>query len=181
MKRGQAARKRTPLVRVNGRIKAVEVRLVDSDGGQLGVYHLPDALRIAGDKDLDLVEVAPMAKPPVCRIMDYGKYKYEQKKRSQESKKKQTFIQLKEVKFRPKTFEHDLEFKINHIKRFLSNGDKAKVTMIFRGREITHIDRGMDIVKRVVEDVKELGTPEFPPKREGRTIITIIAPNKTKK
>ena len=172
--------KRPPVPRVNGGIRVVEVRLVGPTGNQMGIFHLPDALRIARENDMDLVEVASEASPPVCRIMDYGKYKYEQKKQTQESRKKQTFIQLKEVKFRPKTFEHDIAFKVDHIKRFLEHGDKAKISIFFRGREIAYTDRGRAILMRVIEDVKDFGTPEFAPRMLGKVMWTVLTPKSKK-
>ncbi len=163
-------------VRVNRRIRAKEVRVIDPDGNQLGIMPLDDALNTAMDMDLDLVEVAETSDPPVCRIMDYGKFKYQQSKKSQESRKKQTIIQLKEIKLRPKTDEHDFQFKVRHMERFLKEGNKVKVSMIFRGREIMHPDIGERILKRVIDFTKELGVVEQAPKREGRAMNMILAP-----
>ncbi len=131
---------------------------------------------IAGSKGLDLVEVAPNSKPPVCRIMDYGKYKYEQKKKYQEAKKKQSTFQVKEIKIRPKTGSHDLEVKLRHVKRFLENRDKVKISMQFRGREIAHINIGRELMQRVVELTSEFAVVEEFPKMEGRRMIMILAP-----
>lgn len=134
------------------------------------------ALDLAAEEELDLVEVAPGANPPVCKIMDYGKFKYQQSKRVQEAKKKQTVIQVKEVKIRPKTDEHDLQVKIRHIRRFLGQKDKAKVTIVFRGREIAYTDQGMKILERIEEDLKEEAVIEQHPKMEGRNMVMILAP-----
>ena len=163
-------------VRVNRRIRAREVRVIDPEGKQLGIMPLDDALNTAMDMDLDLVEVAAKSDPPVCRIMDYGKFKYEQSKKSQESRKKQTVIHLKEIKLRPKTDEHDFQFKVRHMERFLKEGNKVKVSMIFRGREIMHPDIGEKILQRVIEFTKECGVVEQPPKREGRAMNMILGP-----
>ncbi len=133
---------------------------------------------MAEEMDQDLVEVSPLSDPPVCRIMDYGKFKYEQSKRAHEAKKKQTFIHLKEVKFRPKTEDHDFRFKVRHIRRFLEHGDKVKVTVFFRGREIVHAELGKRILDRVVEEISDLGTVEQSSRFEGRTMMLIVAPTK---
>jgi len=137
---------------------------------------LKKALDLAAEEELDLVEVAPSADPPVCKIMDYGKFKYQQSKRVQEAKKKQTVIQVKEVKVRPKTDEHDLQVKIRHIRRFLGQKDKAKVTIVFRGREIAYTDQGMKILERIEDDLKEEAVVEQHPKMEGRNMVMILAP-----
>ena len=142
----------------------------------MGIVPLEEALARAADEKLDLVEVAPKASPPVCRIMDYGKYKYMQAKKLQEAKKKQTTIQIKEVKIRPKTEEHDYQFKLRHIKRFLSEKNKAKVTIMFRGREIAHSELGLKILERIMADIEEEGIVEQSPKLEGRNMIMILAP-----
>jgi translation initiation factor IF-3 len=157
-------------------IRASEVRLVAEDGEQLGIQVLKDALEVAAEAGLDLVEVAPTAKPPVCRLMDYGKYKYLMSKKASEAKKKQTVIHVKEIKLRSKTEEHDLQFKLKNIIKFLTAGDKVKVTMVFRGREITHTNLGLDRLKRIMEEVKEVGTVEQTPKLEGRSMTMVIAP-----
>jgi translation initiation factor IF-3 len=135
------------------------------------------ALEKAAELGLDLVEVNPMAKPPVCKIMDYGRFKYEEKKRASEAKKKQVVVHLKEVKLRPKTEEHDYEFKVRNVKRFLEEGNKARVTIMFRGREITHKELGQAILDDVLSDVKEMGVVEQPPRLEGRQMSMILAPN----
>ncbi|WP_373048524.1 translation initiation factor IF-3 [Vulgatibacter sp.] len=163
--------------RTNRRIRAREVRLIGSDGSQLGVVALEAALARAGEEGLDLVEISPMARPPVCKIMDYGKFKYETKKKAGEAKKKQVVVQLKEVKLRPKTDEHDYDFKVKNVRRFLEEGNKARVTIMFRGREITHKEIGQKILQEVANDVKEVGIIEQAPRQEGRQMFMILAPN----
>ncbi|SIS77914.1 bacterial translation initiation factor 3 (bIF-3) [Kroppenstedtia eburnea] len=163
---------------VNEAIRAREVRLIDSDGNQLGIQPLREALRLAREADLDLVNVAPKAKPPVCRIMDYGKYRYEQSKREKEARKNQKTIQIKEIRFSPSIEEHDVNTKLRNVKKFLSNGDKVKLTIRFRGREITHQDIGRRILNRMAEEVKEIGDVERYPKMEGRHMIMILSPKK---
>ncbi len=157
-------------------IKTPQVRVVDVEGNQLGVMATVDALNIAIEAGLDLVEVSAQAKPPVCRVMDYGKFKYESSKKAKEAKKKQTIIRLKEVKLRPKTEEHDLQFKLRSAKKFLQGGDKVKVTIRFRGREITHKELGMKILKRIAEELKDIATVENSPRLEGRTMTMLMAP-----
>ncbi len=152
------------------------MRVIDSEGKQLGIFSINEALKMAEEMNLDLVEVAPQAVPPVCKLMDYGKYKYQISKKIQEAKKKQTIIEIKEVKLRPSTEDHDFQFKINHIRRFLSEGNKAKVTVIFRGREIVHTDLGKNLLERVYQEVKDIGIIEQMPKMEGKTLTVIIAP-----
>ena len=161
---------------MNEKIRAPEVRVIGHDGQQLGIIPIRKALELAAMEHLDLVEVAPNADPPVCKVMDYGKFKYQQNKRSQEAKKKQTVIQVKEVKIRPKTDEHDLQVKIRHIKRFLAQKDKAKVTILFRGREIAYADQGMKVLERIREELKDEILIEQQPKMEGRNLIMIVAP-----
>jgi translation initiation factor IF-3 len=161
---------------VNEKIRAPEVRVIGHDGQQLGIIPVRKALELAAQEHLDLVEVAPNADPPVCKIMDYGKFKYQQNKRSQEAKKKQTVIQVKEVKIRPKTDEHDLQVKIRHIKRFLAQKDKAKVTILFRGREIAYSDQGYKLLERIREELKNEVVIEQQPKMEGRNLVMIMAP-----
>jgi translation initiation factor IF-3 len=161
---------------VNEKIRAPEVRLIGHEGQQLGIIPIRRALEMAAQEHLDLVEVAPNADPPVCKIMDYGKFKYQQNKRSQEAKKKQTVIQVKEVKIRPKTDEHDLQVKIRHITRFLAQKDKAKVTILFRGREIAYSDQGVKVLERIKEELREEIIIEQQPKMEGRNLIMILAP-----
>lgn len=144
----------------------------------MGVLPTHKALEIAQERGLDLVEVAEKADPPVCKIMDYGKFKYQQQKRKQEAKKKQTVIQIKEVKFRPKTDEHDYQTKLKHIRRFLEGGDRCKVTIFFRGREIVHKDRGLTVLERVKEDTLDISKMEQAPRSEGRTMNMMLAPIK---
>ncbi len=138
---------------------------------------LSDAINRAKEKNLDLVEVSPNAKPPVCRITDYGKFKFDRKKKLREQKKKQKVIHVKEMKFRPKIDQHDYNFKVDHIRKFLKHGDKVKVTVMFRGREIVHSELGMDIMKKVIEDLKDVSIVEKEPKQEGRNIIMHLTPS----
>ncbi len=163
-------------VRINRMIRVPQVRVIDADGNQMGVLATKDALAAAENVGLDLVEVAPTANPPVCRIMDYGKYKYQMSKKAKEAKKKQTVISLKEMKLRGKTEEHDFQFKLRNIKKFLEEGDKVKITIIFKGREITHTDLGMGMLKRVAEELKDVATIEAQPKLEGRSMSMVVAP-----
>ncbi|MEW6327768.1 MAG: translation initiation factor IF-3 [Thermodesulfobacteriota bacterium] len=163
-------------VRVNWQIRAKEVRLIGADGTQLGIKPLEEALKAAEAEGLDLVEIAPTAQPPVCRIMDYGKFKYEQSKKIQLAKKKQVVIQVKEVKFRPKTDEHDYQFKLRHIRRFLEDKDKVKVSVRFRGREIAFSDQAVNILNRIRTEIEDIGKVEYEPKMEGRDMVMIVAP-----
>ncbi|TSC27808.1 translation initiation factor IF-3 [Corallococcus sp. Z5C101001] len=162
--------------RTNRRIRAREVRVVGSDGSQLGVMTIEAALERARTEGLDLVEVSPMAKPPVCKIMDYGKFKYEEKKKASDAKRTQVVIQLKEVKLRPKTEEHDYEFKVRNTRRFIEEGNKAKVVIQFRGREITHKELGSAILDDVIKDLKDVAVAEQLPRMEGRQMFMILAP-----
>ena len=150
--------------------------MINPDSIQLGIMSPQEALQTAISLGLDLVEVAPDAKPPVCRIMDYGKYRYEMGKKAKDAKKKQTTIQVKEVKMRPKTDEHDLEFKTRHIEKFLKEGNKAKVTMIFRGREVMHTHLGRKLLDKLAEDLKENAIIEQMPRLEGKNMVMILAP-----
>jgi len=152
------------------------VRVVDSDGSQIGIMLLQDALRLAEEKGLDLVEVAPQARPSVCRIMDFGKYKYEQSKREKEARKNQRIITIKEVKLRPGIEDHDFQTKTRNAIRFLKDGDKVKVTLMFRGREIVHPHLGQQILNRLAEQVQDIAVIERAPKLEGRNMIMILAP-----
>lgn len=152
------------------------MRVIGPNGEQLGILDRNQAIAIAKEHGLDLVEVAATADPPVCRIMDYGKFKYEAQKKKQEAKKRQTIVQIKEIKIRPKTDEHDFETKVRHIKRFLEDGDRVKVTVFFRGREIVHKDRGIVILERIILETKEVGKVEQEPKAEGRTLQMLLAP-----
>ena len=153
------------------------MRVVGPAGEQLGVLTIEAALEQANQFGMDLVEVNPMAKPPVCKIMDYGRFKYEEKKRASEAKKKQVVVHLKEVKMRPKTEEHDYEFKVRNVKRFLEEGNKARITIMFRGREITHKELGQTLLDDVIKDVKDVGVVEQVPRMEGRQMFMILAPN----
>jgi translation initiation factor IF-3 len=157
-------------------IRVREVRVISPEGEQLGILPIEEALALAQERELDLVEVAPNERPPVCRIMDYGKYKYQQSKRSQEAKKRQKVIQIKEIKMRPKTEEHDYLFKMRHAHRFLEEGNKVKVTLLFRGREMDHIDLGQRLLDRMLTDCKEVSTVEQHPRMEGQTLSLILAP-----
>lgn len=169
-------------VRVNDGIRAREVRVVGPDGKQIGIKPLEEALRLAEEMDLDLVEVAPLADPPVCKIMDYGKYRYEQTVKMKEARKKQAVVSFKEMKMRPKIDRHDYEIKRRHIERFLKAGHKVKVTVMFRGREMSHTDRGTELLRQLAEEVSELATVESEPKLEGRNMQMILAPvNTTRK
>ncbi len=166
-------------VRVNDQIRISPIRLIDADGEQVGVVDLDDAKERAANAGLDLVEVAPDARPPVCRLMDYGKYKYEEARKARAAKKKQHTVQIKEVKFRPGIEDHDYKFKTRHVRRFLEDGDRVKVTMMFRGRQMAHPELGMEVLEQVVEDVADVGRIESQPTREGRTLIMMLAPNKS--
>ncbi|MFH1625946.1 MAG: translation initiation factor IF-3 [Pseudomonadota bacterium] len=161
---------------INEKIRSPQVRVISSEGNQLGIMPLKEALGIAREEDLDLVEVAPNSNPPVCRIMDYGKFKYKQSKKVHDAKKSQTTFQVKEVRVRANTEEHDLQFKLRSIKRFLETGNKAKISVIFRGREISHREMGAQMLDRIAEQVKDIGVVEQRPKLEGRNMAIIIAP-----
>src|SRR5215217_8112102 len=163
---------------MNDRIRAAQVRLVGPDGSQIGIVSTQDALRQAQDLDLDLVEVAPQANPPVARIMDYGKFKYERDIRQKEARKKQTRVEVKEIKFRPKIDPHDYATKKGHVVRFLNAGARVKVTIMFRGREMAHTELGRKILDRLVEDLKDLATVDSYPKLDGRNMVMVIAPVK---
>ncbi len=152
------------------------MRVIGAESEQLGILPLHEALALAESQQLDLVEVSPTATPPVCRIMDFGKYKYQQSKKLQEAKKKQIQVQLKEVKLRPKTDEHDLLFKIKHVRRFLEEGNKAKISVVFRGREITHMDLGQSALDRFIDELQDIAVVEVKPKMEGRNMFVIVAP-----
>ncbi|HEY6837411.1 MAG TPA: translation initiation factor IF-3 [Geobacteraceae bacterium] len=167
-----------PTVNINQAIRAREVRVIGPESEQLGIISLQEALAMAESQQLDLVEVSPTAVPPVCRIMDYGKFKYQQSKKQQEAKKKQVQVQLKEVKLRPKTDEHDLLFKIKHVRRFLEEGNKAKITVVFRGREITHMEIGKNALDRFAEELQDVAIIEVRTKMEGRSMYMIVAPKK---
>ncbi len=168
----------TKTTRINEDIRVPEVRVIDDAGEQLGVIPTAEALELAETKELDLVEVSPDAKPPVCRIMDHGKFLFEENKRKHAAKKKQKQVQVKEVKFRPGTEEGDYQVKLRNLIRFLSNGDRAKVTLRFRGREMAHQDLGMKLLKRVQADLEEQGTVEQFPRMEGRQMVMVLSPKK---
>ena len=174
-KRGQKADK----TRINDDITAAEVRLIDTAGEQAGIVSLNEALDAAAEAGVDLVEISPNAEPPVCRLMDYGKFIYEKSKEQKEQKKKQKQIQVKEVKFRPGTDEGDYQVKLRNLRRFLEGGDKAKVTIRFRGREMAHQELGIELLERVKNDLDEVASCEFFPRRaEGRQMIMVLAPAK---
>jgi translation initiation factor IF-3 len=164
--------------RINGEITAPEVRLVGVNGEPLGVVKLADAVRLSEQGDVDLVEIAPQADPPVCRLMDYGKFKYQEQKKAHEAKLKQKVIQVKEVKFRPGTDEGDYQVKLRNLKRFLEEGDKAKITLRFRGREMAHQELGMKVLQRVRDELVEMSQVEAMPKLEGRQMVMVLAPKK---
>ncbi|MBU4101303.1 MAG: translation initiation factor IF-3 [Proteobacteria bacterium] len=161
---------------MNNNIRAKEVRVIDPDGNQVGIIPTYKALATAGDFGLDLVEISPNANPPVCKIMDYGRYKYEQTKKKQDAKKKQSTFQVKEIKIRPKTGEHDLNIKIGHIKKFIGKKDKVKVTVMFRGLEIALSELGRDLLKKIAEETDDIAVVEQYPKFEGRTMMMILSP-----
>ncbi len=162
--------------RVNRRIRVPEVRVIGPDGTQLGIMRTEEALKRAEEDGYDLVEVSPKAMPPVCRIMDYGKFKYEQAKQTAKAKKHQSTVILKEIKFRPKTDDHDFDFKVRHIRRFLQEGNKAKLVIIFRGREIVHPETGQAMLKAVVDACNDIAVVEQNPMMEGRRMLMVIAP-----
>lgn len=166
--------------RVNRKIRVPRVLVIDEEGRKLGEFLTDDALRLAQERGLDLVEVAPDGRPPVCRITDYGRLKYERKKKEAAARRNQVQVQLKEVKLRPKTDEHDLDFKVRHARRFLEEGNKVKVTVRFRGREMAHRNIGEDQCYEVSKACEDLGTVESPPRMEGRQMFMIIAPLKRK-
>src|SRR6266498_4713507 len=166
--------------RINDRIRVSEVRLVGPEGEQVGIVRIEDALRLAAESDLDLVEVAPMARPPVCKLMDYGKFKYEAAQKAREARRNQTLTVIKEMKLRPKIDPHDYETKKGHVERFLRAGDKVKVTIMFRGREQSRPELGFRLLQRLAEDVAELGFVESSPKQDGRNMIMVMAPHKKK-
>ena len=161
---------------MNRRIRVPEVRVIGADGSQLGVLQTHEALRIAEEGGLDLVEVSPKAMPPVCKIMDYGKFKYEDAKKRKEARKHQSTIEYKEVKFRPKTDDHDFDFKVKNIRRFLGEGNKARLVVVFRGREIVHPETGQDMLKQVFEATQDIAMIEQAPLMEGRRMLMVIAP-----
>lgn len=166
--------------RVNRDIFAAEVRVIDEEGKMLGVHPIREALALAEERGLDLIEIAPTAKPPTCKIMDYGKWKYENKKKAQASKKKQTVITIKEIQLRPRTDQHDLDVKLRHARRFLLEGDKVKVNLRFLGREMAHQDVGIALLEKVTKALADVAVVESPPKREGRQMFVLLAPDPVK-
>jgi translation initiation factor IF-3 len=166
--------------RINERIRVPEVRLIGEDGEQIGVLKIDDALRYAQERDLDLVEVAREAKPPVCRVLDYSKYKYEQEQKAKAARRHQKQVNVREIKLRPKIAQNDYETKRNHVVRFLKGDDRVKVTIMFRGREQTHPERGERLLMRLAEDVAELGTVEQMPQQDGRNMTMLLSPVKRK-
>ncbi len=170
-----------PEARINDRIRVPEVRLVGPNGEQVGIVRIEDALRLAVEADLDLVEVAPQARPPVCKLMDYGKFKYESAQKARESRRNQQLTVIKEQKLRPKIDPHDYETKKNHVVRFLEHGHKVKVTIMFRGREQSRPELGFRLLQRLAVDVEELGFVESSAKQDGRNMIMVLAPHKTTK
>jgi translation initiation factor IF-3 len=167
--------------RINERIRVPQVRLIDEKGEQVGVVPTFEALRIARERGLDLMEISPNAQPPVCKICDYGKFKYEKKKKEHEARKKQTVIKVKEVQLRPQTDEHDRNYKFKNIRTFLEEGDKAKITIMFRGREITYVEHGYKIMRQLAEMVQDIAVVESPAKLEGKKLIMVLAPGQAKK
>lgn len=163
-------------LRINHRIRVPEVRVIVDEGDQLGVMQTHEALRLAEEKGLDLVEISPRAFPPVCRIMDYGKYKYEEAKKKQQARKKASTVEIKEIKFRPKTEGHDLAFKVKHIRRFVEAGNKVRLVVVFRGREITHPQTGQAMLNRAIEMVADIASVEAHANMEGRRMLMVIAP-----
>lgn len=166
-------------VRVNEQIRISPVRLISDEGEQIGIVSIDEARQNAEERGLDLVEVAPDARPPVVKMMDYGKFKYEQARAAREAKKKQHHIQVKEVKFRPGIEDHDYAFKTRHARRFLEEGNKVRLTMMFRGRQITHSELGLDVLERLKIDLADVGQVESPPSFEGRVMFMVLAPLKT--
>ncbi|MEL5849254.1 MAG: translation initiation factor IF-3 [Candidatus Igneacidithiobacillus chanchocoensis] len=165
-------------MRINREILAAKVRLIGDTGEQLGIVSLHEALAAAEEAELDLVEIAPQAEPPVCRVMDYGKFRFQESKRQHEARKRQKQSQVKEIKFRPRTDDADYQIKLRNIVRFLEDGDRAKITLRFRGREMSHPELGMELLSRVEADLQEMGVVEQRPRMEGRQMVMIIAPKK---
>jgi translation initiation factor IF-3 len=167
--------------RINDRIRVPEVRLVGPEGEQVGIVPIGKALELAAESDLDLVEVAPMARPPVCKLMDYGKFKYESAQKAREARRNQALTVIKEMKLRPKIDSHDYETKKGHVERFLKQGDKVKVTIMFRGREQSRPELGFRLLQRLAEDIGELGFVESSPKQDGRNMVMVVAPHRSAK
>ena len=167
--------------RINQFIKASEVRVVHDKKGSLGVMNIKDALALAREEDSDLVEIVPNANPPVCKIINYGKFKFELQKKNKEAKKKQKLVQLKEIKMRPQISVHDYNFKMKHIREFLNEGNKVKITIMFRGREMAHTEFGYDLIAKIIKDLENEASTEKPPKMEGRNLSAVLNPVKIKK
>lgn len=168
--------------RINQFITASEVRVVHDKKGSLGIMNIKDAIALAREEDSDLVEIVPNANPPVCKIINYGKYKFELQKKNKEAKKKQKLVQLKEIKMRPQISVHDYNFKMKHIREFLNEGNKVKITIMFRGREMAHTEFGYDLIDKIIKDLENEASTEKPPKMEGRNLSAVLNPvNKTKK
>lgn len=167
--------------RINEEIRCQTCRLIGVDGSQLGIFAIRDAQRVADDQGLDLVEIAPGAEPPVCRVMNYGKYKYEQELKAKAARKNQVRVDVKEMKFRPKIDTGDYETKKRHVMRFLDSGAKVKITIMFRGREMAHPEIGLNMLEKLAEDLKDVATVEVPPKLEGRNMHMLVAPVRTNK
>ena len=168
--------KGTKDVRINERIRVSQVRVIDENGQMVGVMSTREAVEKAREKGFDLVEVSPGGVPPVCRVMDYGKYKYEQSKKAKKAKRRQHVVHVKEIKMRPGIDTHDYQFKMNHARRFLEGHDRVKFILIFRGREVTHLDIGMSLLQKVAQDLSEIATVEAPPRKEGMSVIMVLSP-----
>ncbi|MFH0915888.1 MAG: translation initiation factor IF-3 [bacterium] len=166
------------IVRINEKIRAETVRLIGPDGEQVGIVGVPEALTYADRLNLDLVEVAPMASPPVCKVMDYGKYRYEQEQKAKEARKRQTTISIKEIKLRPKIDDHDFDTKKGHVERFLKKGDKVKLTIMFRGRELVHPHLGERLLRRMADDLADIGEVESEPNLDGRNMVMMLVPKR---
>jgi len=167
------------LIRINEKIRADRIRLIGPDGEQVGIVSVPQALEYADRLNLDLVEVAAMADPPVCKVMDFGKYRYEQEQKAKEARKRQTTISIKEIKLRPKIDDHDFETKRGHVERFLKKGDKVKLTIMFRGRELVHPHLGEKLLRRMAEDLAQIGEIESEPNLDGRNMVMMLAPKRS--
>jgi translation initiation factor IF-3 len=167
-------------LRVNREIRAPQVRVIDEAGGMLGVYTVPEAIRLAEEKGLDLIEIGPTASPPTCKIMDYGKYKYENKKKAAAARKKQVIVVVKEIQIRPRTDQHDLDTKLKHARRFLLEGDKVKVNLRFLGREMAHQELGIQVMQKVMENLRDVAVIESHPKMEGKQMFCLMGPDPVK-
>lgn len=165
---------------MNREIRAPQIRVIDDDGGMIGVMSVPEALRLAEDKGLDLIEIAPTATPPTCKIMDYGKYKYENKKKAAAARKKQVIVTVKELQLRPRTDQHDLETKLKHARRFILEGDKVKVNLRFMGREMAHQELGLALLNKVIAGLQDIALTEVSPKMEGKQMFLLLAPDPLK-